>query len=38
MLNVLSDQSRAAIEEGSKAQAEVPIAGLMLGSPDFQRR
>ena len=38
MLNVLSDQSRAAIEEGLKAQAEVPIAGLMLGSPDFQRR
>ena len=38
MLNVLSDQSRAAIQEASKAQAEVPIAGLMLGSPDFQRR
>jgi uncharacterized protein (DUF1800 family) len=43
MLNGLSDQSRAAIEEGLKSQAEAQprplmIAGLMLGSPDFQRR
>ena len=38
MLNALTDQSRAAIEEALKSQAEAPIAGLMLGSPDFQRR
>jgi hypothetical protein len=43
MLNGLSDQSRAAIEEGLKSQPEAQprplmIAGLMLGSPDFQRR
>jgi len=38
MLNGLSDHSRTAIEEALKSQAEVPIAGLVLGSPDFQRR
>ena len=31
-------ETLAAIEKQAKGSANVPVAGLLLGSPDFQRR